>query len=258
MSRSVKFVLLGFCVVGLIANSASALIINYGDFVGTNVSYLQVTEDTRDEPQALFGPPTVQGDLMDFDPPSFTAAANPNVPSDITDGQLNFTVQSNVNSFAIGQLIIEEAGDFTLVGLGAAFAQATVGTTVRYKITHVGGSPVGFNCDGTGNMLFTPVGSGGNGDYRTPVDNGTAVPWEGLFTADIGALAASCNLNGPVTAVEVVIDNTLTAFASDGGSAFIAKKDFSGITIKIPEPSAFVAILGALGTLGALRRRFVA
>jgi hypothetical protein len=231
------------------------LIINYGNFNGANVMYLQVTEDTRDEPMALFGPPTVQGDLMDFDPPSFTASAGPNMPSDITDGQLNFTIMSNLNTFGIDQLIVEEAGDFTLVGLGPAFAQATVGTTVRYKVTHVDGNPLGVNCDGVGNMVFVPVGSGGNGDYRTPVDNGTAVPWEGNFTADITALLASCNINGLATKVEVVIDNTLTAFATGGGSAFIAKKDFSGVTVTIPEPSMICLVLGAICTLTSLRRR---
>ena len=79
-------------------SQVSAVVIPYGDFLGTNIMYLDVTEDTRDSPNALFGAPSILGDTLDFDPLSFAAQVSSTTgtsASDIVDGQLNFTVMSN-------------------------------------------------------------------------------------------------------------------------------------------------------------------
>ncbi len=114
---------------------------DYGDFLGTDVMYLNVSEDTRDTPNPLFGTPDISGNKLDFDPTMFTAAADSNNPSEIIDAQLSFVLMSNDNGTAIEQVIIEENGDFTLTGLGSAQALASVGTQVNFTILEVNGMP---------------------------------------------------------------------------------------------------------------------
>src|SRR3954447_22415759 len=73
----------------LLAKPALSAPINYGNFAGATVTYTQVTEDANsagDNPP-LFGPPTVSGDSIDFDPVGFNAA-NANGGADLTDGNL--------------------------------------------------------------------------------------------------------------------------------------------------------------------------
>ena len=235
-----------------LCTTANAIIIPYGDFVGDDVMYLGVTEDTRMSPIALFGQPDVTGNKLDFDPTSFTASAGPNNPNMITDGQLNFTVMSNNASFPIEQVIIEEAGDFTLVGLGSALAEASVGTLVRFTVTALDGVPTAAVPAGSAMMMFTPEA---DGMFDLANNGGTAVPWAGMLNVDIAQYLVDNNISGNATKIEFSIDNTLTAVAADGGSAFIAKKDFNGVSITIPEPSsAIAAILGML-SLGFLRRK---
>ena len=55
----------------------SAAPINYGNFNGTNVMYLGVTEDSSTDPTPLFGPPTVTNDSLSFNPVSFGATPTP-------------------------------------------------------------------------------------------------------------------------------------------------------------------------------------
>src|SRR3712207_4160532 len=70
-------------LAGLTAPAGAAQI-NYGTFMGTHVIYTNITEDTgASEPLPLFGPPTVTGDSIDFNPVGFDAAST-NIGSDIT------------------------------------------------------------------------------------------------------------------------------------------------------------------------------
>ena len=158
----------------------------------------------------------------------------------------------NNASFPIEQVIIEEAGDFTLVGLGSALAEASVGTLVRFTVTALDGVPTAAVPAGSAMMMFTPEA---DGMFDLANNGGTAVPWAGMLNVDIAQYLVDNNISGNATKIEFSIDNTLTAVAADGGSAFIAKKDFNGVSITIPEPSsAIAAILGIL-SLGFLRRK---
>ena len=248
MIKKLAFALLA----AALCTPAHAILIPYGDFVGDNVMYLNVVEDTRMSPVALFGQPDITGDKLDFDPTSFTASAGPNSPSQITDGQLNVTIMSNDPSFPLDQVIIEEAGDFTLVGLGAALAEASVGTIVRFDVIALDGVATTLVPSGTAIMEFTPET---DGMFDLANNGGTAVPWDGLLNLDIAQYLADNNIQGNATKIEISIDNTLTAAAADGGSAFIAKKDFNGVTITIPEPSSALAVCLGLLSVAFLRRK---
>ena len=72
--------------------------INYGSHMGTHVTYVNVTEDSgADEPLPLFGPPTVTGNSIDFNPTGFDATSS-DVDSDITDSNLVFMVTAKSGS----------------------------------------------------------------------------------------------------------------------------------------------------------------
>ncbi len=235
-----------------VASQVNAITIPYGDFNGTDVMYLDVVEDTRDSPTALFGAPSILGNTLDFDPLSFSAGVSSMTgtnASEIVDGQLNFTIMSNDDAFAITTVELREAGDYTLNGLGNAQATASVAAPVRWTITHVDGAPIS-PVSGSGSLAFSPTG----GNYALPGDLGTGVLWDGELDVDVAGFAAANGITGNVTKVEFALDNTLTVAAADGGSASIFKKDFSGVTIGIiPEPGSFT-LLGA-GLLGLLSFR---
>jgi hypothetical protein len=230
------------CLV-LLARTADAVIIEHGNFPGATVMYLAVTEDTHSSPVALFGRPDVNGDTLDFDPVNFqadTSVANPN----LVDGQLTFTIMSNNNSTAINNVIIEERGDYTVVGNSA---EVTFGLNVSsVKCTHVNGNSI------------NPVQTGGQvGGMFTSPPTQTAQSWSGRLEFDIAQLLANNNIQGICTKVEVTLDNALTALATGAAAGRIEKKDFSGVTITIPEPSAAAMTL-CVGVAVLGLRRFLA
>ena len=221
----------------------------YGDYTGTSVMYLDVTESNATD-EEKFGAPEIQGNELDFNPTNFRAQSDGTAV--IEDSQLNLTVMSLSPDAPIGQIVISEAGDFTLSGLGDAQAQATVGTTVQFTVKEVGGVALSPACIGTESLMFNPTA---NGEFALPGDQGTATPWSGTLDYDVDALLASCNVAGSATKVDVVLDNTLTAVAANGGAAFIAKKDFRGLVINIPEPSAGCLLFSMVAGLGVVLRR---
>lgn len=226
-----------------VGSAHGAFVKNYGTLNGSTVDYVDITE-SNDGASALFGAPAVTNDTMDFDPIGFSASS---AGTQSVDGQLNFTVVSKTST-PISKLVLDEAGDFTLAGLGAASAQATVGTAVKVKVTEVNGIPQIVD-GGTLNMVFTP---NANGQFNLPADAGTAVPWTGHLSIDINAIAPGA------TKVEIALDNVLTALSANGGLARIAKKDFSGLIINLPEPASGSLVMAFVMAGGLLRRRMMA
>lgn len=246
--------------------SASAFMQNYGDFNGTTVMYLQVTESNTDV-IPFFGAPAIVGDTLDFDPVNFKVQSSGVQGGQGKDGQLNFTIMDNDGVGGIPNVIINESGDFTLNGFGPQLAQASVGTSVNFSVTHVNGVMLGAPCTQNGvRMVFMPTGTGNNGnpvgpqggEYQLPGDAGTATPWSGMLNYDVAALLASCGVQGLATKIEVSLDNTLTANSANGGFAFIAKKDFNGVVVNVPEPGFAPIACLVIGAMLMIRRRFVA
>jgi hypothetical protein len=254
--------------------------INYGTFAGEHVDYINVTEDSgNDEPLPLFGPPTVTGNSIDFNPVGFDASSM-NGGADITDSNLVFMVASKSGS-RISSLTFSESGDTTLAGnvpmgsTGTATSVTATGVIDIHEIdvTDNGAfDPIGINHISVPfSLTFTPSG----GTYFLGTD-GAGGPlyhtqWSGTHTINIDAILAANGItvppgpldpNGGATKISIDLDNTLTAVSQDGTSAHIAKKDFGGITIRanvptepggdpeIPEPST-IALLG-LSLLGVV------
>ena len=242
----------------VIAAPALAAPINYGNFGGATVDYLQVTEDANspgDSPP-LFGPPTVTGDSIDFDPVGFNAASAGG-GADLTDGQLKFTVMAKPGK-AINNLKFAEAGDVTL--LGATFNDltfASVSTHMFVDITEVDGAPISV-VSVNATMPFSPSG----GTYGLLSDGGGnpifTTTWTGSTSLDINSILTANGIpfrNG-ATKIDVNLDNTLAALSQLGTSALIAKKNASGIviTVNVPEPGA--CLLATLGlAFAGLKRR---
>jgi MYXO-CTERM domain-containing protein len=224
--------------------------INYGDFNANNYIYRQVTESSITDPVPLFNAPTVSGDTLKFNPTfgSISSAGNPGFAQDTTDGQLNFGIDAKPGAF-ISQFSFNEAGDYSLVGLPTAFAQATVSCPVNVRVTEVNGVALGASILGQFSLTFT-----GGGIYIFPPTN-TGGLWSGSGSFDVAAFLAANGIQGVATKVEIAIDNKLTTLASNGATAQINKKLIDGVTIQVTPAPASLALLGLGGLVAARRRR---
>jgi hypothetical protein len=248
-----------FLTALLVARPVLSAPINYGNFSGTTVDYLQVTEDANsagDNPP-LFGPPTVTGDSIDFDPVGFNAASQ-NGGTDITDGNLTFMIKAKPGH-AITNLTIAEAGDLTLGGFGTDTTFASVTTRIFLDVVEVDGVPINVVSNNNLSIPFNPSG----GTFGLGTDGGG-----GPLYSDNWSGQAAINVNNFLTSqgvpfvfgatkVNINLDNTLLAISQQGTSALIAKKNANGvvITVNTPEPATCLLALVGLAGLAASRRR---
>jgi hypothetical protein len=253
--------LLRYIAVGAAALAAAALSspseaapINYGDFVGINVIYKAVTEDSGTDPTPLFGAPNLAGDTLDFNPPSFNSSSTGAGGVDITDGTLTFMIEAKPNQ-VIDELQFSEAGDFTLAGFGGTGTFASVTADLFIDIVEV--DDISINAiQIITSMTFTP--SDGDWDLLNdgpgPAVNGT---WTGSVDVDLLQVLADegIEFTDGVTKVNVTLDNTLVTVSENGTSSFIAKKDTKGFSVTaMPEPHAALLLGLAAALLGAGRR----
>ncbi len=255
-----KFGMFAFALLVLQVSFASATPINRGSFVGTNVIYADVIEDSATDPAlvqpgplgGLFGEPTVSGDSLDFNPKGFAATAT-NGGVDQTDSNLQFMVVAKPGK-AVSSIAFTERGDTTLSGFsGDAFT--SVSATIFVEISEVDGVPADINIPSV-SMLFTPSG----GTYLLSVDGSGPLyqtDWQGSAFIDIGPFLP---VGANATKVSVSLDNTLIALSQTGTTAFIQKKDFDGVTITvetndIPEPTSIALAVLCLSLMTTQRRR---
>jgi hypothetical protein len=240
--------------VALIATLLSSVVahsapINYGNFSGATVDYLDVTEDANsagDFPP-LFGPPSVSGDSLDFDPVGFSASATGAAGNDLTDGNLKFMVAAHAGK-AINNIQLAEAGDLTLLGFGtdATFVGVTaLGVIDISEVDGVGipviSKPFALSFSPSGGTFGLATDGGGG-----PLFNGT---WSGSLAIDINQILTDENqpFNFGATKISINLDNSLTALSELGTFSLIAKKHFGGlsVTVNIPEPST-LALFGTM------------
>lgn len=217
---------LGLAVLGLISSAVHAATINYGDFgpVPPGVSFLDVEESSGTDPVPLYGPPVPFSVGLDFNPTNYVASSV-NGGADLTDGQLNFTVDSNVAIVGLG---LFERGDYTLAGVGTAATNVGAGAVMLATVTEINGLPVAPI-----NLLPVNASVG----FNLVVNPGIVQPWSIGLGLNVAAQVAGA------TRIDVVINNALTAFSEPGTIAFIAKKDFIVDVDLVPEPTS-VALAG--------------
>lgn len=248
---------LALAAIALYAAPAVAVPINYGDFSGATVDYLQVTEDANSagDTPPLFGAPTVSGDSIDFDPVGFNASTAGG-GADVTDGNLKFGIQAKPGK-AITSVTIAEAGDVTMAGFGGDTTFASVTTRIFVDILEVDGVPISVVSDNNISIPFAPSG----GSYGLGTDGGGgplySSAWAGSVAINVNSILTANNVPfaSGATKVNINLDNTLTAISQVGTTALIAKKNASGVTItvNIPEPSA--CLLAGMSLVGLLIRR---
>jgi PEP-CTERM motif len=253
MSRNHRHVFASLVVLAVLvfaSRGTNAAPIFHGNFPGATIDYLGVQEESSSDPGAeLFGPPTVAGDNMDFNPQAF-AASSTGLASDITDSNLQFMVKAHPGQ-AITGINFSEAGDTTLSGL-AGEAMTTVGAVITGEIVEVniGGvlTPVSIN------LPQLVMGFNPKDNFKLTVDGPGTKGWTG---------AALLNLigNGVVTKVNITLDNSLSAASLAGASAFIQKKDADALVIStttqpfVPEPGTAVIAMLAMALCGSVFRR---
>lgn len=244
----------------LVSTPALAAPLNHGDFHGTSVSYMQVTEDALSpgDSTPLFGAPTITGDSLDFDPVSFSASASGAGGVDTTAGNVEFDVLAK-SGFSIDTLTFTEAGNTTLAGFGTDSTFTQVTATLVIDIEEVDGAPfTGGPINYTDALTFTP--SGGDFGLATDGAGGPAFSqlWTGQANVNIGQILADNNVssvNG-ATKVTVTLVNSLVALSEDGTQAFISKQDVDGnltVTANVPEPGAFSLLALLAGSALGLR-----
>lgn len=239
-------------VLSLSALQARAVPINYGNFNGTSVMFLGVTEDSATDPTPLFGAPTPSGNGLLFSPlAAFSATSTGGSPPDITDGKLSMVIMTS-GADRIEDITVSERGDYTLAGVGTAVTNVAVGAPVNLTLLELDGVGVTPVSIFMGNVPFSPSG----GTYNLVSDPGTGVPWMGSLTVDVDAALAAMNISGRATKIRLVMDNTLVAFSEQGTTAFIAKKDGTvGIDANVPEPSTWALLTLGVVALGLAARR---
>ena len=249
--------------LGLTGRQSPRAQINYGTHMGTEVSYVNVTEDSgADEPLPLYGPPTVTGNSIDFNPTGFDAASS-NGGSDVTDSNLVVRIVAKPG-FVIESVQLSEAGDTTMAGnvppgsMGTATAVFASGVLDIYEvnnqpINHIS-VPFSMSFTPSGGTFFLGTDGGGGPIFNTQWNGSVTIPVEQILIANGFDLSAG----GGATHVSVDLDNTLTAVSERGTSALIEKKDFGGLTVTtfIPEPTAgALAGVAGLALLGRRARR---
>src|SRR5687768_1297196 len=177
--------------------------INYGTHMGTHVTYVNVTEDSgADEPLPLFGPPTVTGDSIDFNPVGFDAASS-GPGSDITDSNLVFMVTAKSGS-RIQSIVLSEAGDTTLAGIvtpgsmGTASAVFASGVLDIHEVNFQGinhiSVPFALTFSPSGGTYFLGTDGGGGPIFNTQ--------WTGSVTLDVEAILLANGFVIPPGAVD--------------------------------------------------------
>lgn len=243
---SVPFLL----AVLVLAAPASATFV-HGNFAGTNVNFLGVQETTQTpaDPEPLFGTPTVVGNIMTFDPPSFLAStAGGGFDSDHATLQMDIDAAGPLDTIEI--INITEVGDLTLVGGAGTGVLLSMAGTIRINATTAGPiAPVTVPWVG----VFNP------GDLFDAVNNPGTSGWTGTVSIDVAAILAGAGIFDAATSVTLSYNNNLQAFSEPGlSSATVQKKAVDGPAViieVIPEPATAALVAAGLVGLGIRSRQ---
>ncbi len=251
------------CLVALLAfsftqSTTSAGTFHWGDFAGTDVQFLNVTENNA-EPVSLFAPmpgvggPFAIGNSLHLDPQNFSSLSSNN-SANLLDSTLSTIIMSGPGSW-LNSIHINELGDYSLGGLIGGQANAGVGAAFFWKILEIDNAPVNLPTQAT-NMIFSTGAGANGGQYSRPADDGITVIWNGVSNIDLGGYLNSLNLAGNVTKVSLRFENTLQTSADDVSDAFIKKKSIDiHVDTMVPEPTTALLLGLGIALVPCYRRR---
>ncbi len=228
-----------------ITGSVSAAIMDNGDFMSSDYTFMMVTENSDPETTLHYGSFDTSGNTLLVDPIGFGVQAEDGPSNEMLASTLSMTIVPKSATGSVDTLTFFEQGDFTTVGGGTV----DVDLPFSWEIAEV-----------DGNTVSPPIEVSGNGTY-SPTANGL---WTAEFDVDFaGSLAAieqerGTDYGSRITKVNFSFTNKLTAdVGSDPTSiAFIKKKDIlGGIAVTVPEPNGWLSGLSMAGVLMLLTRR---
>ncbi len=254
--------LLALVALSLVPTTVCAGVFHWGDVAGTDVTFLDVTENNN-EASALFAPmpgsggPFAIGDTLHLDPQGF-ASQSVNNTTDLLDSQLSTTLMAGSGN-SIESIAITEFGDYSLGGLAGGQANAQVGAAFFWTVLEIDNIAVSLATQATNLNLSTGGGVNG-GEYSRPGDDGTSIIWNGVADIDVGGYLDSLQIAGNATKVRLTFDNTLQTAADDFSSAFIKKKGVDiDVNMKtntgVPEPTTALLLGLGLAIVPCTRRR---
>ena len=185
-----------------------------GPFPGATVVYgpvlnafdQGVSESSVTDPVPLFGPPSVTGDSIDFNPTGF-GAFGAGGGGDVTDGQLVFKVQAKPN-FGINNITFGEAGITTLAGVGTNLTHTDVSAVGNIDIYEVDGVLIN-KISIPLNLVFTPLTATGNqGTFQLVADAGLGLSFAGLVGKPDDQFEASSYQRGHILYTRCDIDRS--------------------------------------------------
>jgi len=232
-------------VASLIGTAAARATVNHNDFVGTSVTFQDVSETTQPDappdPEPLYGPPTIAGNQLTFTPTGFIATATGGA-SDLISSILTTRIVGNSPTDTIDVIIIEELGGVTLIASGGAGtnASASIGGFVTVLAT-TSGPVLPFPTVIPFSGIFSPADT-----FSLPGDVGTQL-WSGTAVIDIAAVVPNA------TDVLLQYDDTLDANSEASSTATIEKTDVT-ITV-VPEPSVALLFGSGLALIALARRQ---
>lgn len=238
VSKTIKSVLAVSCA-GLLSVGAQAAQVT---LVGDTINYVY---DDSQVAMALFGSPTIVGDVVVFTPSSFSALSENGAGTVTTTATFIFDRVYHKDGLALQSLQVSESGDYFINGDGAVSVDLFLQGT-----TNPGGGALG-----SGNSITS---------WSSDVDTGGALTTWGSVNGSLDITTFTSppffggSPSGDQTDIKVSIQNTLRAETlGDGTSdAFIQKKlNFSAVAA-VPVPAA-VWLFGSalLGLLAVGRRR---
>lgn len=208
-----------------VASYVQADSINYGNFDGNTLTYIDVTE-TSMEPLPLYGQPEIFGDNLSMPGTGFISQSE-NGEINFLDGRLSFMIEADPGT-TINSVTIREFGAFFTFGedsiasiSGIAFVETLEGGLFSGTFDFIN-----FGIDG--------------------------LPQSGDWIRELTITFPE------TTKITVNLDNQLFTFADTPGLAFIDKKgvDIFPGGVVIPEPtSAAILALGLMGLAIRSRRR---
>ncbi len=231
------------------AAAANAASISYPDVgpVVPGYTFTNIVESSGTDAVPLYGapdPPTGVPFGITFSPDNFTSSSTGSV-TDITDGQLNFTINAPASSGGVTLVKFTEGGSYELSGTGTSATQALAGAIMRATILEINGVAVApvVLAPTSASVNFNLVSNPGIGDWLISSTMNVAAQMAGL-----GFSPAQI-----ATKVDIVINNSLVATSQAASMSDIAKMQFD-ITL-IPEPGSMALTMMALCGLGTVLSR---